>query len=151
MRIPLAGHDYLMKKIRFSDIDAEVPQQRPGIYEIYTDSDAPLKVGISVDLHRRLKEHLSSADRYLEWADGANRDDPAMVTSKRSILAKHLYFDTSITHEFDLQTESGRQRFLNERCHVKFEITKSREEARKLEIPKEQSGLFRYTGKARRR
>lgn len=146
-----SGHDYPVKKIRFSEIEIEVPQKQPGIYQIYTDSGTPVKVGISADIHRRLKEHRSSADRYLVWKEGASRDDPANVTSKRSILAKHLYFDTSITDEFDLRTEAGRRQFLSERCHVKFKTTESKNEARALEIPREHSGVFRYTGAPRKR
>jgi hypothetical protein len=40
------------------------------------------------------------------------------VTSKSSILAKHLLFDTTLSAAFDLRTESGRRNFLADCCYV---------------------------------
>jgi hypothetical protein len=68
------------------------------------------------------------------------------VTSKKSVLAKHLYYDRSITTEFDLRTESGRRLFLAERCFLIVEFAATRPAARAIEIARERSGLFRYVG-----
>ena len=140
-----------MKTIRFGEIDDKVPRESPGIYEIHTDSGIPLKVGVAKDIKERLRQHRSSADKYLEWMEGSDRTEPGHATSKRSILAKHLFFDESITTEFDLKTEIGRQRYLAERCHIRFRVTQTRDEALNLEGPMEKEGVFRYVGAVRRR
>ncbi|EIK94777.1 hypothetical protein PMM47T1_19813 [Pseudomonas sp. M47T1] len=51
--------------IRFSEIEAAVPTA-PGLYEIVTDQGELLKVGISVNLRKRLIQHRQSkqSDHY---------------------------------------------------------------------------------------
>jgi hypothetical protein len=73
------------------------------------------------------------------------------MISKRSILAKHLFFDASLTGDFDLTSEEGRVAFLRERCYLKVQVTSSREAAREIERQREQQGSYRYLGKVRKR
>lgn len=134
-------------RIRFSEIRDFIPTT-PGIYEIYTDSGEALKVGISANLCKRLCRHAASLDRGLIFDAECNIDDaiPADVTSKRSILTKHLYFDRSLTDKYDLKTQQGRRGFLLSCCYIQFEETPTRESARAKERELEQSGKYRYKG-----
>jgi hypothetical protein len=138
-------------KIRFSEIEDKVPDCKRGIYEIHTDNGIPLKVGISVNIKNRLRQHRDSYDRYLKLKPSGNRDNPNDVKSKRSILAKHLYYDESLSDEYNLKHEDGRQKFLENRCHIKFKTTRTKANARSLEKLRENCGCFRYTGKVVKR
>jgi hypothetical protein len=142
-------------KISFDKIDESIGSV-PGIYEIWMRSDTArpdigLKAGISINGRKRLKDHVASRDSGLKWRTVGNSSNPDDCVSKKSILAKHLYFDKALTAEFDLTTEADRRRFLLERCYIIFTETATKAEARELEIKKEQSGIFRYTGKVVRR
>lgn len=105
-----------------------------------------LKVGIAGNLRRRLWQHRRSAQSGLKFRSGDSAIEPSAVVSKRSILAKHLYFDKSIAPEYDLRTETGRQQFLEERCRVTIEFTATRAAARELEILRECTREYRYCG-----
>ena len=96
------------KRISFAEIAKEVDEV-PGIYEIWTQSEIPLKVGISKNLGKRLEQHAASRDSGLKGLD-SNPEQPAQLTSKGSILAKHLYFDRVLTEtkDYDLTTEVGK-------------------------------------------
>lgn len=135
-----------MLKIKFDEIKAEV-LEKSGIYEIYTNSGVPLKVGIGNDMRRRLLQHRASRQSALKLKPGGNRTNPNDVESKQSILAKHLYYDESLTHEFDLKSEVGRQAFLSSNCYILFEYIDSRDKAKQLEALKERQVLWRYIGK----
>jgi len=134
--------------LRFSDISERFPKKprAPGIYEIHTLSGLALKVGISGDIRERLIRHGQSKQSGLKFKVGASADEPCDVESKRSILAKHLYFDRSIDPRYDLRSQLGRQRFLEEQCRITVEITASREVARGLEEGRERRGSYRYCG-----
>ena len=82
--------------------------------------------------------------------EGCDRTRPCDVTSKSSILAKHLYFDTLITRDHDLKTQAGCRAFLAERCYL---IVRAMPfcEADALKEKAERSGRFRYTGEVRLR
>jgi hypothetical protein len=82
----------------------------------------------------------------LQLKPGGQRCNPNDVRSKGSILAKHLYYDGSIASEYDLTSEMGRRRFLEERCYIVIELARNEEEARKGEKLREQTGQFRYVG-----
>lgn len=69
------------------------------------------------------------------------------MKSKRSILAKHLYFDRTIAAGYDLRTEEGRASFLEERCRIRFEGASSRKAARQREMVLESSKKYRYVGR----
>lgn len=135
------------KRISFAEIAKEVDEV-PGIYEIWTQSEIPLKVGISKNLRKRLKQHAASRDSGLKGLD-SNPEQPAQLTSKGSILAKHLYFDRVLTEtkDYDLTTEVGRKTYLDKKCYIKIRVTKTRNKARELERPLEKSGKFRYARK----
>lgn len=137
-------------RIKFSEIKQKVAA-KPGIYEIYTFQGVPLKVGIAKNLKRRLLAHGESKQAYLKKNTEGRVNNPSDLTSKRSILAKHLYFDSSITVEYDLKTEQGRKSFLENNCYIKIEITKTRELAREIEKVRESIGKFRYVGRVIRR
>lgn len=136
-------------KIRFCEIERHI-RPEPGLYEIHTLKGRALKVGIGINLLRRLKSHRASRDSGLRWRGGCDRTNPRDVMSKSSILAKHLYFDASITRDYDLKTEGGRRTFLVERCYLIVRaMPLHRAEA--LEEKAERSGRFRYTGEVRLR
>lgn len=139
-----------MKKFRFSEIKTNV-ELSPGLYEIYTNGGVPLKVGIAKELRKRLLAHGASKQNRLKLKDDSLGYVLNNVESKQSILAKHLYFDSSITRKYDLKTESGRASWLEDECHVVIQYTQSREEARELEREKEASGMYRYVGRVRQR
>jgi hypothetical protein len=132
--------------IRFSEIDTEVPNQ-PGIYEIHTDTGVALKVGIASNLRKRLRQHRASLQSCLplKKPDG-DRSDPNQVQSKRSILAKHLYYDTSIAPGIDLRLQLERRLFLEQKCHIVFTVAETIAQAREWERQREGSGVYRYTG-----
>lgn len=105
-----------------------------------------LKVGISKNLRQRLKTHARSRQSGLLGPDG-DWDDPDVVRSKASILTKHLYFDSSLTADFELTKEGGRMCFLFEKCKIRFEVTESRHKARELESALEKVSKYRYCGR----
>jgi hypothetical protein len=132
----------MRQRIRFREI--ENIEEKPGIYEIYTDSGVALKVGIATRLRKRLLQHRASRQSCLKLKPGGQWNNPNDVMSKGSILAKHLYYDGSITTEYDLSAETGRRAFLCERCYIVFEITRTKLEARELERDRESDGRYRY-------
>jgi hypothetical protein len=132
-------------RITFDQIKATV-EPKPGIYEIHTNGGIPLKVGIGGDIQCRLLDHGASRQSGLRLKAGGNRNSPSDVESKKSILAKHLYYDTAIAPKYDLTTESGRRTFLQEQCYIVFEIVETVERAKELEVVREGSGHFRYVG-----
>ncbi len=134
--------------IRFSEIEKNVPAL-PGIYEIYTNDGEALKVGIGVNLRKRLIQHRRSRQSRLVLKPGGSWENPADVRSTQSILAKHLYF-AGCADGYDLSTEAGRQAFLEERCFIRFRVTSSRKEARSLELALEASGAFLLQGRVSR-
>ena len=140
----------MVGKIRFSEIERIVPAQA-GIYEIHTFAGTPLKVGISGNLRRRLLQHRASRQSALKLKAGGQRCNPSDVQSKGSILAKHLYYDTSLVADYDLKLEAGRQMFLEEKCYFIFDLTANRAEARELEKLREHQSQFRYVGNASKR
>jgi hypothetical protein len=129
--------------MRFSEIPDDL-RGRPGIYEIRSDLTL-LKVGMSVDLYRRLRDHARSPQRGLKGS-AEPWENPSQVASKRSILAKHLYFDRSIAPEFDLRTEDGRRSFLETRCMVRYQVLPTEEAALAREQEMEERGGYRYLG-----
>lgn len=108
-----------MPRITFDEI--EVLERRPGIYEIYTNLDIPLKVGIGKDLKKRLLQHRASRQSALKLRPGGSFDNPNDVMSKGSILAKHLYYDRSIAPDFNLTDEARRREFLISQCYIVFD------------------------------
>jgi len=133
-------------RTNFASIEKSIPE-RPGIYGIYTLDNVPLKVGISVNLRRRLRQHKESRQKYLLLRFNGNWANPADVKSTRSILAKHLYFSTA--DGFNLKLETDRQRYLLENCYILFKTTGSREEAREIEKQLEATGKFRFIGRVK--
>lgn len=138
----LAMNDF--HRTSFTDIEIEVPES-PGIYEIYNLDNVPLKVGISVNLRRRLRQHRQSKQKYLSLRTEGDWSNPTDVRSTRSILTKHLYFST--VDGFNLELEADRQRYLVEHCYILFKVTESREVAREIEKRLEAEGRFRFTGR----
>ena len=134
------------QKIRFAEIERKVPAGRPGIYEIFMDGGIPLKVGIAADIKKRLLQHRASKDSGLKLKPGGSRGNPRDLESKKSILAKHLFYDDSLTQEFDLKTETGRRAFLEARCYIVFRITDTRNDALQIERTRERDGSYRYVG-----
>lgn len=100
-------------KVKFDEIKSNV-STNPGIYEIYTNDGMALKVGIAANLKKRLLQHANSRQKSLKFSIEAENVMPSDVDSKQSILAKHLYFDSSISPKYNLTSEIGRQSFLNE-------------------------------------
>jgi len=138
-------------EIAFTDIAKVVPEE-PGIYQIWTFWGEALKVGIGTNLRDRLRKHRASRDSGLRLKPGGDPSNPDHWISKASILAKHLYFDQSMTQDFDLTTEGDRKRFLDECCRITLIPTISRQKARELEKALENlPGRFRYQGRVRRR
>ena len=137
--------------LRFSEVDQHLPKGQPGLYEIWTLSGTPLKVGIAADLRQRLCDHRASRQKRLQLNNGGSWSRPEDVKSKQSILAKHLYFDQEITGDYDLASEAGRRAFLEDCCEVRVHPTATCEEARELEKQREATGLFRYRGRVRAR
>lgn len=120
----------------------------PGFYRIYLHSGLLLKVGIGSNLKRRLRSHAASRDSGLKIRPDANLQNlvPSDITSKSSILAKHLYFDGALTKSYDLKTELGRRRFLFEQCYLFVQATDSVEMARAIESKYEDPNVVRYVG-----
>ena len=137
------AHANTIRRIRFSEIESFVPQ-KPGIYEIYTDAGLALKVGIGVNIRKRLLQHRASRQDRLKLKIGGHRSNPSDVRSKESILAKHLYYDAAVAPDYDLKSEAGRRAFLEERCHVRFEVCPNKTAARYHEEVRERQGHFRY-------
>ena len=138
-----------MRRQLFEDLSTISSAQ--GIYEIYTQDGQGLKVGISTNLKRRLAHHTASRDSGLRLIPGGNRENPCDVQSKSSILAKHLFYDSSLTPDYDLRTQVGRCAFLRERCFFIVEYTLTIADARLTEKARELTGGFRYVGKVIRR
>jgi hypothetical protein len=136
-------------EFRFSEIEQNIERGQPGIYEIFTKSGIGLKVGISKDIRERLIEHRASRQSALKLKPGGKMSRPNDVTSKQSILAKHLYYDRTIAPEYNLKSEEGRGKFLEECCVIKARITDSKRKAKELEKQKELIGSFRYVGKVK--
>jgi hypothetical protein len=107
--------------------------------------------GISGNLRKRLVQHRASRQNALKLKAGGQRSDPNDVNSKSSILAKHLYYDTLLVADYDLQSEAGRRAFLEEKCYFVFELTRNRAKARDLEKMRECQLPFRYLGKVSKR
>jgi hypothetical protein len=134
------------QRIRFAEIENKVPTGRSGIYEIFMDGGIPLKVGIAANVRERLLQHRASNDSGLKLKPGGSRGNPRDLESKKSILAKHLFYDESLTQEFDLKTEKGRRAFLDARCYIVFRITDTKDDARQIERTRERDGSYRYVG-----
>lgn len=132
-------------KIKFSQVK-DLVDPTFGIYEIFTNEGIALKVGIATDLRKRLIDHGNSKQKRLKVKDITQAIEPNNVISKQSILSKHLYFDTTIAKNYDLTTELGRQKFLENECHIIVKSTGTREEARELEKVLEKMGKYRYVG-----
>jgi T5orf172 domain len=98
-------------RIKFSEIENKV-LPRVGIYEIYTENDIPLKIGISNNPKKRLSQHHASKDKYLRFIQDQDRSNPSNARSKQSILTKHFCYDKLITTEFKLEKTLDRKAFL---------------------------------------
>lgn len=121
---------------------------RPGVYEIRCGNRL-LKVGIGRDLLKRLRQHRNSSQKRLKGFTNGPWTSPSQVTSKASILAKHLYFDRSISKKHDLRTQEGRRDFLLSRCEVRVWTTTGRDEARAIEKRLQDTRKYRYCRKIR--
>jgi len=137
-------HEYHAKPIAFHDL--RHVETKPGLYQIFTDEGMPLKVGIASNLRSRLRQHIRSAQKYLVFKTYDGSPNPNNVVSKRSILAKHLYFDEELTNSYDLKSEEGRNSFLINECYALITYTESREKAKELEAKFESMKIFRYQG-----
>jgi hypothetical protein len=140
----------MKSKINFSEVKHQV-SAISGIYEIYTLEGIPLKVGIASNLKKRLLDHYASSQASLKKNTDGEISNPSHLISKRSILAKHLYFDQNISKGHDLRTEKGRKLFLENHCYILIETTESKEAAREIEKERESSGKFRYVGRVTQR
>ncbi len=138
----------MAKRMRFSEV-ATIAGGRPGMYEVQTLRGVPLKVGIAGDLKVRLLQHAASLQSRLKLKPNGSWRRPRDVASKGSVLAKHLFFDRSITKRYRLRTQAGRRRFLENQCRVLIHSTHSRSAARAMEKARERTGRFRYTGAVR--
>ena len=138
-------------RINFDEIEANI-QNKPGYYEIHTKQGIALKVGIGVNIRKRLINHRASRQSALRHAQGGGIVDPNDilnpndVKSKSSILAKHLYFDETIAPNYNLKKQKCRRAFLIENCYIEFLETETKAIAREIEIDRENTGLFRYVG-----
>lgn len=124
---------------------------RPGVYEIHTKNGMPLKVGISINIQERLTQHAHSYQSCLRLKPRGNWRNPRDVRSNGSILAKHLYFDRSLSAKYDFRFEHDRRHFLNNECDLFIRFTRGIVSAKRIEEEREQSGIFRYVGLAKRR
>lgn len=139
----------MTKYLTFDDAVGQLAKDTPGLYEIWTVDCVALKVGISCDLRSRLRCHAASRQSGLTLKDHGSWDNPDDVSSKASIFAKHLFFDSSIARDYDLKCESGRRAFIRERCRVLVFPTVTMSQARDFEVEREQSAQFRYVGRSR--
>lgn len=139
----------MCRKFHFAEIEQRIKLGQTGIYEIHTVSGMPLKVGIAIDLRKRLIQHRASRQNALKLKPGGKWLSPKDVLSKQSILAKHLYYDATIAPRYDLKSEAGRREFLEKCCVIIAQPTSCRNEARTLEKQREAIGEFRYFGKVR--
>ena len=135
-------------RIGFNDINDKVPSES-GLYEIYTIEGIALKVGISNNLKKRLMQHATSKQSNLKIKDSSIAITPSNMCSKQSTLAKHLYFDKSLSTKHDLTTELGRQSFLADCCYLEVIFTNSKIEAREQEKILEKTGKYRYVGRVK--
>lgn len=138
-----------MNEATFDDLD-RIPSTI-GSYEIHTSDGVPLKAGISANLRKRLRQHRDSKQSRLCLIPGGNWSNPGDVRSNRSILAKHLFFDRSLSTQYNLEREADRQCFLRDKCFIRWLSQPSRDVARVWERKREKSGRFRYCGRVRRR
>jgi hypothetical protein len=136
-----------MKQTSFATLET-VPEG-PGLYDIRTKAGEYLKIGIAGNLRKRLSNHARSRQGCLKLRAGGSWTVPDDVRSKQSILAKHLYFDRSVTKSYDLTTEAGRREFLVNECIVGYESHPSRELARRKEEQFEAKNIYRYQGRTR--
>lgn len=142
-------HNYDVEVCAFSQVDQLL--NKSGVYQIFTDDGIPLKVGIAAKLRARLRQHASSSQKYLKFKHEGAEIRPSDVRSTRSILAKHLYFDSSIAPAYDLTKEEDRCKFLQAECYLMITYTDSRETARELERLFEAKKIFRYQGRVVKR
>ncbi|WP_301836168.1 hypothetical protein [Pseudidiomarina terrestris] len=127
----------------------EALKRSPGLYQIHTFDGIPLKVGIAANLRRRLTQHGRSLQSKLKPIADCAVSDPHHLRSKQSILAKHLYFDRSLTEDYDLETEVGRQNFLAHQTYLLVTYTDTRDEALRLEKIAEAFDIWRYQGRVK--
>jgi hypothetical protein len=137
--------------LRFSEVTTKV-ECVPGYYEIWTLKGVLLKVGIAADLCKRLTQHGESLQRGLKGIVNVKTGwvNPSEVRSKRSILAKHLYFDSSIAPRYDLRREADRQKFLEQDCRIRVKQM-TRAAAREYEREREGTSCIRYVGRVIKR
>jgi hypothetical protein len=142
----------LSERIGFDNLAKQVGTET-GVYQIWTRSGIGLKVGIADNLLKRLSDHAASRNSGLRIIrtsgsveDGMSDLKPADVKSKGSILAKHLYFDHSLSDEYDFTTREGRCSFLRDQCYVLVQTVSNKAAAREIEQQLEKSRKFRYVG-----
>jgi hypothetical protein len=150
------GKSMLDRRFSFNELANQVGE-KVGVYEIWTKSGIGLKVGIARNLLNRLRKHAASRNSGLKIKDtrktiedGMDGITPTDVTSKSSILAKHLYFDDSLNikyREYNFKTQEGRSSFLHEQCYVVVREHSTIEDARHEEQQLEKKGTFRYVGR----
>jgi hypothetical protein len=124
-------------------------QNTPGLYQIHTFDGVPLKVGIAKSLRSRLRQHFKSSQRRLKPTTTGEISQPNHLISKQSILAKHLFFDNTLTTEYDLKTENGRHEFLKQETYLMITYTPDRDEAKRIEEIAESADLWRYKGRVK--
>ena len=83
-------------RIRFPEIDTHVPKAS-GVYEIHTDEGVPLKVGVAIDLLKRLKSHRASRDSGLRWKKGSDGRIWLRVPERRAIAPTSKMSSTAVT------------------------------------------------------
>lgn len=147
----------LDERIGFHELAKHVGAET-GVYQIWTHSGIGLKVGIADNLRERLCKHAASRNSGLRIKgsagsvnDGMSNLKPSDVVSKASILAKHLYFDHSLSDKFDFTTQEGRCSFLRDQCYVVVQKVGNRAEAREIELQLEKSEKFRFVGRVKER